>query len=137
MSRKLTPEEKAARAKSRNIARLDRKLIEYWKWRQDNLDLRHLPTLHELHQLHGKEFGDRMMAQDFGTDVDTLRQRRRALMPPEFAALVAEIRPLMKPVNKAIEKHKLARRKVEKKLERERWWKDHPQWCLADLDRVL
>ena len=37
MSRKLTPEEKAARAKSRNIARLDRKLIEYWKWRQDNL----------------------------------------------------------------------------------------------------
>jgi hypothetical protein len=32
--------------------------------------------------------------------------------------------------------HDEAERKLARKLERERWRKDHPQWCLADLDRM-
>ncbi len=119
---------------ARIIARLDKKIIANWKWQQDNFNIRNLPTLRRLHG--GDEFGDRMMASNFGVDVDTIVARRRALMPPEFAIMVAEIRPLMKPIHKAIKKHNAAQRKRENAIEKAAWEKAHPQWSYADFERV-
>lgn len=52
------------------------------------------------------------------------------------APIVLKFAPLIADISKALDHQDEAKHKLDKKLERERWRKDHPQWRLADLDRV-
>jgi len=112
MSKKLTPKEKAKREKARNIARR-RKFLRTFA--DDD----------------ASKFSVGIRAA-WRLSRDPL-MRNFDLIPPQ----ILKLKPLIDRIATALKKYDEAERKLAEKQKRERWRKDHPQWRIADLDRLL